>query len=192
MNLYRIAFLLLIYALPAAAQRHAAIVTLPIPAAATPGAAERTANAALTGSGRWLLVYLSADQPLDPQSARFLARLHADHPHARIAVLIDRPPELAAQYVHDHAEAAIREWWPDAAHFYRTGLALTGGPVLMGMEDDRVIWRENRLLAQNRPLFAQIADWMKPSFVAASAPAATVARPRPTAPAAPRPTSPNP
>jgi len=192
MMLNRFTYLLLTIALPAAAQRHAAIVTLPQRTLAARTAAAGAANAPLTGSGHWLLIYLSADQPLDAQTSHFIARLHADNPQARIAVLIDRPRELAAQYVHDHPAAAIHEWWPDADHFYRTGLALTGSPVLMGMEDDRVIWRDNRLLVQNRPLIAQIAEWLLPPVAEAATPVANAARPRPAAPAAPRPDSPGP
>lgn len=185
MNPFRYTFILLAFSSPAAAQRHAAIVTLPGPASAARAPAARTANARLAGTGHWLLVYLSADQPLDAQTALFLARLHADHPKARIAVLIDRPQPLAEQYVHDHASAAIREWHPDADHFYWTALALAGSPVLMGMEDDRVIWREERMVAQNRPLQAQIVDWLKTPVTETAAPATTSVRPTSVAPAAP-------
>jgi hypothetical protein len=186
MNPLRYTFLLLAFSPSVAAQRHAGIANLPQPSGAARKTATGPTSASLTGSGHWLLLYLSADQPLAGQTAHFIARLHADNPQARIVVLIDRPRILADQYVHDHAAAAIREWQPDADHYYWKALALSGSPVLMGMEDDRVIWRTEYLVAQNRPLQDQVAEWLKPQ-TAAQPPASVLTRAAPQP--APRPLS---
>ena len=157
-NVWNLIFLLAIAVAPLEAREQRA---LPAFTVTTPGG-EAAPGRQLSAEQRWLLLYVTPGCRSCDQLLASLKEWHTPQLAARTVIVVRANPAEAAAYVASHvpSEASDIAWYIDAASSAWQALALTGAPVLVGVESGQIKWTISGVLNDPAALEPVVRSWI--------------------------------
>jgi hypothetical protein len=136
----------------------------PLPAftVMTPGGAPAPSRQ-LSTEQRWLLLYVSPGCRSCDQLLAALKEWHTPQLAARTVIVVRANPADAAEFVASRlpAEASDVSWYVDSTSAAWQALALTGAPVLVGVESGQIKWSISGVLNDPSALEPVVRSWIE-------------------------------
>lgn len=128
----------------------------------TPAGAEAQGQQ-LSTEQRWLLLYVTPNCRSCEQLTASLKEWHSSQLAARTVIVVRATPADAATYISSHLpqEAADVPWYVDATASAFGALALTGAPVLVGIESGEIKWKISGVLNDPHALEPVVRSWVE-------------------------------
>jgi hypothetical protein len=128
----------------------------------TPGGAAAPGQQ-LSAQQRWLLLYVTPGCRSCDQLMASLKEWHTPQLAARTVIVVRANPADAAEYVASHlpSEASDVPWYIDATSSAWQALALTGAPVLVGVESGQIKWTISGVLNDPLALEPVVRSWVE-------------------------------
>jgi hypothetical protein len=157
-NAWSLILLLLCAAVPIHAGEQRALPAFTVVA---PGGAAAPGQQ-LSAEQRWLILYVTPGCRSCDQLIASLKEWHTPQLAARTVVIVRANPADAAEYIASHmpAEASDISWYADAASSAWQALALTGAPVLVGVESGQIKWTISGVLNDPAALEPVVRSWI--------------------------------
>ena len=116
----------------------------------------------LSTERRWLLLYVTPGCRSCDQLLRSLKEWHTPQLAARMVVVVRANAAEAAEYMTSRlpAEASDVPWYADANASGWQALALTGTPVLVGIEAGEIKWVVSGVLNDAKALEPVVRSWV--------------------------------
>jgi hypothetical protein len=116
----------------------------------------------LSAEQRWLLLYVTPGCRSCDQLMASLKEWHTPQLAARMVIVVRANPADAAAYVSSSlpSEASDVRWYIDAASSAWQALALTGAPVLVGVESGQIKWTISGVLNDPIALEPVVRNWI--------------------------------
>lgn len=117
----------------------------------------------LSTERRWLLLYVAPGCRSCDQLLGSLKEWHTPQLAARTVIVVRASHAQATDYIAAHlpAEASDIRWYADANATAWQALALTGTPVLLGVEAGEMKWMISGVLNDARTLESVVQSWVK-------------------------------
>ena len=117
----------------------------------------------LSTEQRWLLLYVTPGCRSCDQLLASLKEWHTPQLAARTVVVVRATPADAAEYIASHlpSEASDVAWYADATSAAWQALALTGVPVLVGIESGQIKWTISGVLNDPSALEPVVRSWVE-------------------------------
>ena len=158
-NVWKLFLMLVIAVAPIEAREQRA---LPAFTVTTPGG-EAASGQQLSAEQRWLLLYVTPGCRSCDQLMASLKEWHTPQLAARTVIVVRAKPAEAAEYMASHlpAEASDVSWYADTASSAWLALALTGAPVLVGVESGQIKWTISGVLNDPAALEPVVRSWIE-------------------------------
>ena len=117
----------------------------------------------LSTERRWLLLYVAPGCKSCDQLLGSLKEWHTSQLASRTVVVVRASRDQAAEYISSHmpAEASDLRWYADPGSAAWQALALTGTPVLVGIDAGEVKWMVSGVLNDPRALEPVVRSWVE-------------------------------
>lgn len=142
----------------------AAIEQRPLPAFEVVNAAGEVASSATMGpGGKWILVYVAPECRSCQRLFTAMEEWNSAPLNAATVVLVQGDHAIARGYAADRLPAAVvgTRWFADANGAARRALALTGTPVIIGMQDQQIKWALAGVLNDPAALESALRTWVE-------------------------------
>lgn len=151
-------------AIVAAGATLAAIEQRPMPAFEIVNAAgEATTSATMGQGGKWLLVYVTPDCRSCQRLFTAMEEWNSAPLNAATVVLVQGDHASVRSYAADRLPASVvgARWFADVGGAGRRALALTGSPVVIGMQDQQIKWALAGVLNDPSALESALRTWVE-------------------------------